>query len=1098
MGNSPSSPEKKSSRRERKNETESAAVKAQKIVQGVQKSLKDGIKSFEADTTMFDNMCGTMFENEERIKHQRSSFSEDMSEEDSRMVSEDETDNSRRKGRASASAEDSVFSQSDYESGTDTGRSARTESFETESDSLVSSLANQQSTSRRRSGKDGVVSESKPTSGLSKPLASSFAKRCYFTKAGIGKSTQHYEGLTLTGNIVLMLAAAMKLKGCPTICDEDLRRVEQTYPNQFSRLPDELLLSSGWRRISKYCHFSNKQVPDGVPFFHSKKRLHPAGGYYFLLAAAVGMIRPLDVEPLTRDTLVLLETDYPNQCDAAPSQLKENSDEWTLVEKFCFFSGGPINTEEDVYYMADFDGNPIYMLAFLSPSLTPEELYKLTGESDEPGLTSTAAVEDVESVYDLTERDFDDLKLYHLGPCRALPQYVLQPHAWVKVLPPHFLAAKHCAMDLAQQGEELHDVAATPLVESVDDDVAQYNSQSEISANYGASSPQFSQGSVPFTPQFPEVENLQNHAETHNQAPEETHPYDKFSPVTSGNLSDVLSEGNGSSTNNYKPALSPSPRNVSPSLPLKSPVFYGASEGDNRYTGVAIIGNLVSESLQQPLSQPFHSPSEAAPSSIGSFPSRAPSQIAEYDNYDETFPSQQQLLSPPSPIPSLQQPQSLDTESFQREVEEEGAFVDASVPIDEAIANRQMIRPSTPRGEPPGYHKSDHDDKMDPPVDEPPSLSQSESPDDDDAYQENTSDYTVPDPDSKNGNTTTSDPEEVETTASPYYQNNDEYFDSPEKHSQLSSSVGYDSREEEYYDSPEQHKNPSVPNSSPQSDGLTPEDKDTNLQPTPTSEGSSEYYQQEYHNSESDYASNPTSPQTESDYASNPTSPQTESDYASNRTSPQTEYSSPQQPLEEGEGFPSPQEESCLSVENENEAFANDQFSPDQEPVSTMDAVSPGSDTISRASSASEYSRQSAAMRSAQDLLRNNREQKRSEVQENIPENKSNHFVHNNKSRNQRCDRLPTSPEDDSGTSEWESGSEMTSVISGSSWTETSNVVDRSSRRALILQMAKARMKQNKNAASILENKASRTIAEEAKPLRLDSNHEFDLTDELD
>jgi hypothetical protein len=59
----------------------------------------------------------------------------------------------------------------------------------------------------------------------------------------------------------------MKLKGCPTICDEDLRRVEQTYPNQFSRLPDELLLSSGWRRISKYCHFSNKPIPDGVPFF---------------------------------------------------------------------------------------------------------------------------------------------------------------------------------------------------------------------------------------------------------------------------------------------------------------------------------------------------------------------------------------------------------------------------------------------------------------------------------------------------------------------------------------------------------------------------------------------------------------------------------------------------------------------------------------------------------------------------------------------------------------------------------------------------------------------------------------------------------------
>jgi hypothetical protein len=217
----------------------------------------------------------------------------------------------------------------------------------------------------------------------------------------------------------------------------------------------------------------------------SKQRLHPTGGYYFLLAAAVGMVRPIDVEPLNRDTLVLLETDFPTQCDAAPAVLVQDPDAWTLVDKFCFFSGGPINTDEDVYYQADFDGNPIYMLAFLSPSLTPSELYKL----DEEPLASIAAVEEVESVYDLTERDFDDLKLYHLGPCRALyvvlcvcilipfepkgftpfcshsthhlsralarrPPYILQPAAWTKVLPPHFLAARETALIRAHNYEQ--------------------------------------------------------------------------------------------------------------------------------------------------------------------------------------------------------------------------------------------------------------------------------------------------------------------------------------------------------------------------------------------------------------------------------------------------------------------------------------------------------------------------------------------------------------------------------------------------------------------------------------------------------------------
>lgn len=296
---------------------------------------------------------------------------------------------------------------------------------------------------------------------ITQPLASGFAKRCYFTKAGIGRTTQHYEGLTLTGNTVLMLAAAMKLKGCPTICDEDLRRVENTYPNQFSRLPDELLLSSGWRRISKYCHFSHKPLPDGVPFFHSRKRCHPNGGFYFLLCSAVGMTRLMDVEPLNRDALAVLQTDFPVTCEKSPTFLMEEPSEWTLVNKFCFFSGGPINVEEDVYYRVELGGTEIYMLAFLSPSLSSEELYRLnesgggmTADGSEAGpLRSVAEVEKVESVYDLTERDFDDLKLYHLGPCRALPLYLLHPHSWTKMLPPHFLLARDEALRIAQDFE---------------------------------------------------------------------------------------------------------------------------------------------------------------------------------------------------------------------------------------------------------------------------------------------------------------------------------------------------------------------------------------------------------------------------------------------------------------------------------------------------------------------------------------------------------------------------------------------------------------------------------------------------------------------
>lgn len=233
----------------------------------------------------------------------QSYYSEDVeSEDDSRTVSEDETTTATdyvesqeqggrggRGGRKGRNNDDqteesaSYVSQSDFESTNDDGGQARSKqrksgrgkntvesSYETEDDETTQ--GDTVTASGGVSFLKDKLSYHHGSSALSKqPLASSFAKRCYFTKAGIGGMTQHYEGLTLTGNVVLMLAAAMKLKGCPTICDEDLRRVEQTYPNQFSRLPDELLLSSGWRRISKFCHFSNKPIPDGVPFFRTFK-----------------------------------------------------------------------------------------------------------------------------------------------------------------------------------------------------------------------------------------------------------------------------------------------------------------------------------------------------------------------------------------------------------------------------------------------------------------------------------------------------------------------------------------------------------------------------------------------------------------------------------------------------------------------------------------------------------------------------------------------------------------------------------------------------------------------------------------------------------
>ena len=263
------------------------------MVGDMQSYMTASVKKLDDDhpaTQFFDTLCGNVFD-DDKLRSERSNsygYSEDVSEDDSRTVSDSDTLDEfdrRRKGakKLPESESESFISQSDYESesakkeATKVKDAKRTVSQKGRSEDSQSYFESEDEASllEKKKGKEketatSVVTDITSDVGpgqLSKPMASSFAKRCYFTKAGIGKSTQHYEGLTLTGNIVLMLATAMKLKGCPTICDEDLRRVEQTYPNQFSRLPDELLLSSGWRRISKYCHFSYKPIPDGVPFF---------------------------------------------------------------------------------------------------------------------------------------------------------------------------------------------------------------------------------------------------------------------------------------------------------------------------------------------------------------------------------------------------------------------------------------------------------------------------------------------------------------------------------------------------------------------------------------------------------------------------------------------------------------------------------------------------------------------------------------------------------------------------------------------------------------------------------------------------------------
>jgi len=159
----------------------------------------------------------------------------------------------------------------------------------------------------------------------------------------------------------------------------------------------------------------------------------------------------------------------------------------------------------------------------------------------------------------------------------------------------------------------------------------------------------------------------------------------------------------------------------------------------------------------------------------------------------------------------------------------------------------------------------------------------------------------------------------------------------------------------------------------------------------------------------------------------------------------------------------------------------------------------------------SDFAGQSSAMRGAQEMLKKNR-QRRLETARRMKEEQQQHKPTQPQPQSQptqeEMDKDNVITASESGVT-WDSGSEVTSVVSGSSvWTDHTNP-DRSHRRALILQMAKARMKSNKPVdvdtpivGAILEEVYETNEEEKKVDIVADDSQdtatEFDMAEDLD
>lgn len=584
------------------------------------------------------------------------------------------------------------------------------------------------------------------------------------------------------------------------------------------------------------------------------------------------------------------------------------------------------------------------------------------------------------------------------------------------MLPPHFLAAKQQAMMKAHDYEQIHGIPSPGTAGATIDTTA--------AAVGTVSTEALKQGNLQMF-DF-EAENMTARPENHEHY----------------NPSDAPS-GAGSS---YQDSNTP----IMHGGPGSAPSGAGSSYQDSnsaimhgRYYPQDRRADTVDDSYASPHPYP---PSQHLPQAYGYGPYGPNPRSEQFDNVEA---------------------------NFQREVEEEGAFMDSNAPMDEAIASREMSRVAKPpnlgpRGpghaalSPPGFIAGSEtgSSQIDPPADKPPSLSKWEDVPDDEggSYMESSpqSDYSGDQRlcDANGGEMR--NPADVLNS----YFHDGEYYQSQKV---LVDNSGYYEGGEDYYDSPEK-SNHRVHAALEQQGHFGPP-------PSGTEQASHFIFSPDEAELSKDYR--------HEDAFDTPVEGRYYDSHKHHNVVPTLSTT-------EVESFESADynERTPASPEVETEIFVMNEGPS----LKVRNAFSPRSSETSNAdtASASEYS-QTSAMRGAQELLKKNR-QKRLEM-----------AMRKHREITDTGDEIMSSPQTKHGE---EDMSTSTSMVSGSSvWTDMSQ--DRSSRRALILQMAKARMKSNKTSATPEDKMATPVVKDpneetETKTAAESVNASIDLAVDLD
>jgi len=368
------------------------------------------------------------------------------------------------------------------------------------------------SSAKPSSGKPS--NKSKSSSHRSPPIASAGGAQqttstvnltglCYFSTKPIPIFSRHYTCVSNKGKTFFIHPSALGFSSCPVISVPEFKKACQTFPREWnevrlnkernnelptlvviilvphppnpfrdslrsSQLPNECKDGNSWVRVSKFCSFSKLPIPDGVPFYYTPNHIKSNNNPYYLISSVLGF-RQVDEVPrnLDRGHCSLVNKTFSTSKHLG---MLKDSNQWRVVDKFCYFTSGPINGIVDIHFLCELQDDEagalpaqrrktLYMIPPQNNVGNFDTFFKndiiVTNQLAGFAFASLEELEVHEKTLHLKPGDFAALRELNERRFGRLPVTVIDPSRWKMVVPPSYLRARSVAIQRVRQANHM-------------------------------------------------------------------------------------------------------------------------------------------------------------------------------------------------------------------------------------------------------------------------------------------------------------------------------------------------------------------------------------------------------------------------------------------------------------------------------------------------------------------------------------------------------------------------------------------------------------------------------------------------------------------